>query len=293
MRRASIDGIELEYEITGAEEPVVLIHAGVLGAHWFTPLLGERALTDRYRLLSYNRAGYGGSSRPNGPVTIAQHAAHCRELMRHVGMDQAHIVGHSSSAMIALQLALDSPEAVRTLALFESARPAVATDTQREFVATVVEPALRSYGRGDKVGAVDAWMRGVCGPGYRDVLDEALPGAFDQAVDAADAFFGQELPAVQQWSFTQEDAERITQPGLAVLGAKSGRTFVERRELLLAWLPDVEPFDLPDATHLLQVENPHGMAEGLVEFFTRHPVLTTGRQSEAHRSLGSTPRPPG
>jgi pimeloyl-ACP methyl ester carboxylesterase len=275
VKRAAIDGIELEYEITGADEPVVLIHAGVLGAGWFTPLLGERVLSDRYRLLSYNRAGYGGSSRPRGPVTIAQHAAHCRELMRHVGMDQAHIVGHSSSAMIALQLALDSPETVRTLALFESARPAVPTETQREFSETVVEPALQSFGRGDKAGAVDTWMRGVCGPRYRDVLDEALPGGFDQAVDAADAFFGQELPAVQQWSFTQEDAKRITQPVLAVLGANSARTFAERRELLLAWLPDVEPFDLPDATHLLQVENPHGMAEGLAHFFARHPVLTT------------------
>ena len=79
----------------------------------------------------------------------------------------------------------------------------------------------------------------------------------------ADTFFGQELPAVQAWSFTQEDARRITQPALAVLGEKSRPIFRERRELLLAWLPNVEPFILPAATHLLHVENPRGMAEAL------------------------------
>jgi 3-oxoadipate enol-lactonase len=60
-----------------------------------------------------------------------------------------------------------------------------------------------------------------------------------------------------------------------VTGAKSqelDRIWAERQELLLAWLPNVEPFVLPDATHLLQVQNPRGMAEGLAAFFARHPL---------------------
>lgn len=47
--------------------------------------------------------------------------------------------------------------------------------------------------------------------------------------------------------------------------------FVQRQELLLAWLQDVEPFILPGAIHLLQVENPRGMAEALAAFLARHP----------------------
>jgi pimeloyl-ACP methyl ester carboxylesterase len=88
-------------------------------------------------------------------------------------------------------------------------------------------------------------------------------------VAAADTFFTQELPAVQQWSFTQEDASRVTNPVLAVLGEHSAPTFPERRDLLLAWLPNVEAFDLP-AAHLLHAQNPSGMAEGLADFFARH-----------------------
>jgi hypothetical protein len=48
--------------------------------------------------------------------------------------------------------------------------------------------------------------------------------------------------------------------------------WTERQDLLLTWLPHVEPFVLPDATHLLQVQNPRGMAEGLAAFFARHPL---------------------
>ena len=40
MNRAVLENIELEYEIVGAAEPVVLIHPGHF-ADWFTPLLGE------------------------------------------------------------------------------------------------------------------------------------------------------------------------------------------------------------------------------------------------------------
>jgi pimeloyl-ACP methyl ester carboxylesterase len=46
----------------------------------------------------------------------------------------------------------------------------------------------------------------------------------------------------------------------------------ERQELLTTWLPHAEPFVLPDATHMLQVQNPRGMAEALAGFAARHPV---------------------
>jgi hypothetical protein len=46
---------------------------------------------------------------------------------------------------------------------------------------------------------------------------------------------------LQQWSFTQEDASRITQRTLAVLGENTAPTFPERLQLLVFWLPNVEP----------------------------------------------------
>jgi pimeloyl-ACP methyl ester carboxylesterase len=126
--------------------------------------------------------------------------------MRHLGIERAHVVGHSSSAVIALQLALDAPDAVQTLVSMEAARPVPPTETQAAFVREFVEPAVGRYRAGDKAGAVDTFFRGVFGSDYRSPLESGLPDAFDQAVADADAFFRQELPALQQWSVTQGES---------------------------------------------------------------------------------------
>ena len=273
LNRISVNGTELEFQLagTGAGEAVVLIHWGV-GATWAEPLLEQQALTSRYRLLSYHRAGFAGSGRLPGPPSMAAHAAHCHQLMRELGITRAHIVGHSSSVPIALQLALDAPDAVHTLTLMEAARPAAPTHAERQFGTEVVLPAVQRYRAGDKAAAVDIFFRGVLGPGYRAALDHGLPGAFDQAVADADAFFTQEMPAIQQWPFTDEDAHRIQQPALAVLGTASPSMFAERHKLLLSWLPDAESLDLPGLTHLLHVQDPAAVAGGLAGFFVRHPM---------------------
>lgn len=275
MERLTLNAVELEFEVRGDGDPVVLIHAGLV-ADWFVPLLSEPLLAERYRLISYHRTGYAASPRMTDSVSLAQQAAHCRALMRHLGIERAHVVGHSSGGNIALQLALDAPDAPHTLALLEPALLAVPSGPR--VAATVVAPAMQRYAAGDKDGAVDQFLRGVAGPRYREVMAHALPsGALDRAVRDADTFFGQELPALQQWAFTREDAGRVTQPVLAVLGAEShtvSPVFRERHELLLAWLPHAETFVLPGATHLLHLQNPRGMAEGLAASFARHPLPT-------------------
>jgi 3-oxoadipate enol-lactonase len=272
--RATVAGVELAYELRGSGDPVVLIHWGV-SATWAEPLLSAPALADHHRLLSYHRTGFGGSSRSEGAISMADHAEHCRLLMRELGIERAHVVGHSSSAVIALQLALDAPDAAHTLALLEPARPAPQTEAQAAFRRDVAAAAVERFRAGDTIGAVATWAAGVFGPDYRALLERALPAAFEQCVADADAFFTQELPALQGWSFTQEEASRITQPVLGVLGENTDRSFVERMELLRSWLPTVEPFQLPGATHLLHLQNPNGMAEALASFWDRHPVSAT------------------
>jgi pimeloyl-ACP methyl ester carboxylesterase len=264
MRRARIGALEIAYEERGAGDPVVLIHAGVC-ADWFANLLDEPALAGPYRLIRYHRAGYGDSDRIEGPVTVAQLADHCRALLRYLGIDRAHLVGHSSSAVIALQLAMEHPDVVNTLALLETALLAVPSGP-------FAGQAMRAYADGDAAAAVDIWMRGVCGPGYRDVFDAVLPGAIDRAAADADTFFGQELPAVRAWSFGPAEARGITQPVLLVVGERSKEVspaFDERHALLQGWLPSAESFELPAANHLMHVQNPSVLAERLATFFSR------------------------
>ena len=267
--RALIDGIGLEYEVRGAGEPVLLVH-GNYQAHAFAPLLAEPALTGRYRLISYHRIGYANSSHTDAPVSIAQQAAHGRELLRHLGVLRAHVVGHSYGGAIALQLALDAPEAVHSLALLEPALFAV--DSAEEFLEGL-GPAFGMYAAGEKAAAIDFLQRAWFGPDYRSVVERALPpGALEQAVADADTFFQLEVPAHQEWAFTREDAARVSQPVFAVRGADGLPFFREVAELLREWLPQTETFVLPNATHALQMQNARAMAEGLAGFFTRHPL---------------------
>jgi 3-oxoadipate enol-lactonase len=265
MNRATIDDVELEYSDCGTGEPVVLIHAG-LCASWFEPLMQEPALSG-YRRIRYHRAGYAGSSRPWGELTIADNARHCRGLLDHLGIERAHLVGHSSSADMVLQLAVDAPDTVASLTLMEPALMGV--PSRAAWGRTVAVPAVERYHAGDRAGAVHLWMRGVAGADYQESLERMLPRAFAQAVADAPTFFEQELPAVQTWSFGDEHARRIRQPALAVIGGRSPEVspvWEERQDLLLRWLPHAEPFVLDGATHMLHLQNPRGMAEALAAF---------------------------
>jgi pimeloyl-ACP methyl ester carboxylesterase len=271
MNRAQIGGRELEYETRGAGEPVVLVH-GALVADAFAPLLVEPVLTKRHQLILYHRRGYAGSTHSDGPLSIEQQAADCRALMRHLGLQRAHIVGHSYGGAIALQLALEAPQAVHSLALLE---PALLIVPSAQQFMEAMDPVFQMYEAGNKTGAVDGFLQAVVGPEYRSVLDRMVPGGFAQAVTDADTFFGNELPALQQWSFTQADAGRIVQPVLAVLGGDSHTLWsgwVEVHQLVQAWLPQTEAFVLKGATHGLQMIDPKGMAEELARFFARHSL---------------------
>jgi pimeloyl-ACP methyl ester carboxylesterase len=290
MERMPVDGVELEYELRGNGDPLVLIHAGVC-ADFFAPLAGEPAIAERHTVLRYHRAGYGGSDRVEGGLSLAEQAGHCLELMRRLGMERAHVAGHSSSASMALRLALDAPEAVSSLILLEPARPAAPSAAQSEMVRSVAEPALERYRADDPDGAVDTWMRGVCGPGYRAPLERAIPSAFEQAVADAHAFFGQELPAVMEWSFGRDEAARLTQPTLVVSGQRSIDVFHERCELLARWLPNARRVEIPRVTHLLHVEDPPAVAQVLAAFLVPAQASRGGFPGSAS-SGGRSGRPP-
>jgi len=270
-QRARVNGTDLEYVVQGSGEPVVLIH-GALIAEAYAPLCAEPALADRYQLVRYHRRGYAGSARAPAPFGIAQQAADCLALLRHLGLERAHVVGHSSAGPMALQLALDAPEAVHTLVLLEAALLDVPSGA---LIPAAVGPAIERYQAGEKDAATDGFLRWAVGPGYRAHLDRLIPGAFAQAVADADTWFAVELPSLQEWRFTQADAARISQPVLAVLGAESGADWPgwpEVHERVQAWLPQTEPFVLAGANHALQEVDPRGIAAALAAFFADHPI---------------------
>ena len=275
MRSAVLDGVTLDYEVRGAGDPVVLIHLAPY-ADSFLPLMDQPALSD-YRLIRYRRRGYGSSPGKADRVTIPENARDLAGLLRFLGIRRAHVVGHSYGGLVGLQLAVDHPEAAGSLVLMEPALRTAAlqgglADPAVEDLHRRMSAGFQRYRGGDREGAVEGFLGATFGPGYRQQLEQVLPGWWDQAVRTADAFFGAEMPELQSWEFGPSQARRVTAPVLSVRGSSSDPAFVTFERLLREWFPQLETAEVAGVDHRLHLQAPEGVAAALAEFFTRHPL---------------------
>ncbi len=276
MERLSVDDVELEYEVRGEGEPVLLIHPSVVADGLAWPLFGRPEIAARYRLIHYHRRGYVGSSLGPEPLTIARQARDAAALLRHLGAGPAHVAGHSIGGLIALQLAADAPELVGSLALLEPSIP-MAPGAQDSF-GRLFPPVIAAYRSGDKGQALELFSDRIFGPGWQAIVEHAVPGGAARALKDLDTFM-LELPGLQEWRFGPEEAARIAQPVLSVRGNRGEQfriQFVQAcRAQVHSWFPTTEDADVP-ATHLLQMEDPQGVAAALAGFFSRHALGSGG-----------------
>jgi pimeloyl-ACP methyl ester carboxylesterase len=286
MNTANVNGVQLEYEVKGTGEPVLLISPVLADAP--LPLMSERVLTDRYRLIRYHKRGWAGSTRTPGPVSVADHVVDAAALLKHLDVPRAHIAGHSSGGAVALQMALDRPELVHSLVVLE---PVVFSVPGAQAFFQQVGPAFEAYGAGDHQKALQLFMAVVSGMDWetcRTVIDGRIPGTMAAALKDADTFFGVELPALAAWSFDARSAAGISQPALSVVGTRTHPVWVEIAGMLRAALPNVEECRIEGLSHLLQMERPEPVARGMAQFLERHP-MSVGGGTRARASAGEAP----
>jgi pimeloyl-ACP methyl ester carboxylesterase len=162
----------LEYEEQGHGEPLLLIH-GAFIADALSLLARESALTDRYRVIWYRRPGYGGSDPVTPPFSMDDQAARARGLLEHLGVEKAHIVGHSGGGVIATALACQDPGLTRSLTVLE---PAILPPAIAKAFPDMLAPAIEVYRSGDPGGGVDAFMELIGShPNWREELARVLP----------------------------------------------------------------------------------------------------------------------
>jgi len=112
-----VDGVRLHYIERGQGTPVVLIHGnGTMIQDFAVSGLVDK-LADRYRVIVFDRPGYGYSSRPRRLWTPQAHAKLFQSALEHLGVEQAVVVGHSWGTLVAAALALECPSLVRSLVL--------------------------------------------------------------------------------------------------------------------------------------------------------------------------------
>jgi pimeloyl-ACP methyl ester carboxylesterase len=273
MKRAHVNGIELEYEARGSGEAVLLISPVV--ADGFLPFVSAPTLVDRYQLIRYHRRGWCGSTRTTPPVSLQDHAADAAGLLEHLGIDRAHVAGHSSGGAIAMQLAFERPDLVHTLVLLE---PSVFSVPSAPKLFEKAAPALDSWRCGDNETAVAIFLSLVSGLEWETcqaVMHENVPGGVAQATRDADTFFGVELPALGAWEFGPEQAATITQPILSVLGSDTERLWVEVAEVLRSWIPQVDEVTINGVGHFLHMQSPQPVVRAVAAFLHRHPIVAS------------------
>ena len=128
-----VDGVRLHYVEQGKGEPLVLLHGnGSMIQDFASSGLIETA-SKTYRVIAFDRPGYGHSERPRSTIWTAEAQAELIEAaLGKIGISKATVLGHSWGCSVAVALALRSPNLVRSLVLasgyyFPSARADVVT----------------------------------------------------------------------------------------------------------------------------------------------------------------------
>jgi pimeloyl-ACP methyl ester carboxylesterase len=109
---ASVNGLQMYYEIFGKGEPLVLLHGAFSNAHTdFDNLLP--ALSAKYQVIAIEQQGHGHTDDIDRPLRIDQMTDDTAGLLKHLKITKANIVGYSMGGGIAFNLALRHPDLVK------------------------------------------------------------------------------------------------------------------------------------------------------------------------------------
>ena len=117
-RFVKVDGVRLHYIERGEGPVLVLLHGnGVMANDFEHSGLLDRA-AEHYRVIVFDRPGFGYSERPRSKVWTPQAQARLlHHALQELDVESAIVLGHSWGTMVALAMALEAPDFVRGLVL--------------------------------------------------------------------------------------------------------------------------------------------------------------------------------
>jgi len=120
-----VDGVKTRYFESGTGETMVLVHGGQYGsaassATGWMPIFPS--LASHFHVYAVDQLGVGLTGKPadNEESTMQATVKHLHRFMETLGIDQVHLVGHARGALPVVRIAIDHPELVKTLTLFDS-----------------------------------------------------------------------------------------------------------------------------------------------------------------------------
>lgn len=252
-RVVSEDGTPIGFRVSGAGEPLVLVHGvGTLGADW---LFALPFLRERFAVMTMDRQGRG-SSGDAAAYSIDREAEDVLAVLEAVGGDL--LVGHSYGALCSI-LAASRTDRLRRLVLYEPPL-AIKTDWIGELDRLVVG--------GDHDAALSGFLRGA------DILEEQLEAirstrAWSVLLQAVPAL-PRELRAGAAWRLPEGP---IRVPTLFLRGGDTvNPTYLEGFDRLAVIFTAARLQLIPGQRHIAHVFAPEEFAQAVSDFCAEPPV---------------------
>jgi 3-oxoadipate enol-lactonase len=256
MPTATVNGVSTYYETHGDGSPVLFIHGGFGGNPTGRAEMGAdaiEALEGAAQVINYHRRNSGESGYSVDHYALPDLAADARALLDFLGIDRSIIIGSSMGGMVALQYALDYPDAVSALALVQTGPALMASTGFGPPMARVVKQAAAEGDRGifesrkDKLRSPRDVLAMATGPARDERLQELARLTDDElyvlstgAIRNYEAFVG--------YDYTDRLSD-IRMPAVIIHGDADPVVPFENAGILESGIPHAEFRVIADATH--------------------------------------------
>lgn len=255
----TIGDCHVSYEERGEGEPVMLAHGFGMNRRAMAPL--AKRLAPRFRVVSFDLRGHGATYCPaddsaySYPLLLQDWLG----LMDHLSIRRAHLVGHSMGGQIALMMAIERPERVRSLVAIGAGPCRRVTDSDEE---TTWRRSAKFFEAADpdRLAAALAASSPLAQPVENDLDLDALYR------DAR----GPELARMIRGAFLNVESndalcKEVTTPTLVIAGAEDSQ-WREPSKKLAGLIPAGRFVEVPGAGHLVHLERPD-VVGGEIEAF--------------------------
>ncbi|HSF85731.1 MAG TPA: alpha/beta hydrolase [Acidimicrobiia bacterium] len=236
---------------------LVLLHgAGMDHTVW---ALVMRALAHGgYSVLAPDLPGHGKSEGPI-PKSVEDYAMWTASLIEATGFTSAHLAGHSLGSAIALQTAAADSDLASSLILMGMA------------ATTPVHPDLQAAADAGEHRAIELIMSWGLGPnaqmGRHPVPGMAMRATGTRLMESVDAAaLAADLRSSGSYTQGLEAAAAVACPALLILGRRDQMTPARNAEPLIEALRDVSSVTIPDAGHMMMVEDPNRVIDETLAF---------------------------
>lgn len=251
------DPIDCAFSVEGEGPPLFLIH-GIGAARTAWRFMLPR-LVRHFTVVSYDLRGHGASPLPDSPFGLDELVADLERVRERVGIERAHVAGHSLGGMIGPAYARLYPERVESLGLLSTAAGRTEDDSAKVWG---VVKAMEEKGIANVLPALtDRWFTDAYIAEHRDIVEARL----QQVIDCDPAVF---MTVFRIYAGTEMMPwlHEIQAPSLVLTGEFDGGCNPRLNRGIAEALPNAELVILPGFKHAITLEAPDLIVDNLLRF---------------------------